>query len=132
MTSKHNSTLPIPKLKNLAVFLSDYRSANTFYPLPFSFCHQCSNESRYWGFEQWAKLAKENPQALEQARQEAIKNLINRLPANQTQRLKALQWRIDKERVLAESPYDSASQLHRLLREKLTNASRLIETLKRK
>ena len=62
-------------------------------------------------FEEWALLAKTDPEAFEAKRKESIARLIaGASPASQT-RLNGLQWRIDTERRLASTPLSSCIQI---------------------
>ena len=51
-------------------------------------------------FEYWSILASTDPQKFEQLRQDKISAVINRATSQRQQRLRALQWKIDKIREL--------------------------------
>ena len=58
-------------------------------------------------FEEWAALAKTDPQAFEAKRMEMIAGLIAGASPRMQTRLRGLQWRIDTERRLASNPLAS-------------------------
>lgn len=58
-------------------------------------------------FEDWASLAKTDPQAFEAKREEAISQLISGASPHMQTRLRGLQWRIDMERSRASNPLSS-------------------------
>jgi len=62
-------------------------------------------------FEEWAALAKSDPQAFEAKRQEAIEQLIVATTPRMQTRLRGLQWRIDMDRRRASTPLTSCMQI---------------------
>lgn len=60
-------------------------------------------------FDKWCNLAKNDPVEFEEARNSAIKALIQQIPAQRQHRLTGLQWRIDTVRAMA--PNSTASFL---------------------
>ena len=60
-----------------------------------------------FNFEEWAALAKNDPQGFEAKRAEAIAGLIAGASPRIQRRLRGLQWRIDTERRLASNPLAS-------------------------
>jgi hypothetical protein len=65
-------------------------------------------------FEAWARLARENPEAFERAREQEIRKLIDARPDLQ-HRLEGLQFRIDAERKLARTPLKACLRLSALM-----------------
>jgi hypothetical protein len=51
-----------------------------------------------FNFDEWLQLAKDDPEAFEKRRLQAIDALIAETSGEQQQRLRGLQWRIDMER----------------------------------
>lgn len=69
-------------------------------------------------FEEWARLAASDPVAFEKKRSALLRRVINAQTRNdplQRRRLKALQWRIDRERERAGSPLASCMTLSRMM-----------------
>jgi hypothetical protein len=62
-------------------------------------------------FEEWALLAKTDPQAFESKREEVIARLISGASPRMQTRLRGLQWRIDMDRRLATNPLSSCMQI---------------------
>lgn len=66
-------------------------------------------------FDSWARLAKDDPESFEAARQAAIEGLIHSFPEKNRERMRRLQWRIDQERRLAKSPMGCCIRLSRMM-----------------
>ncbi len=79
-------------------------------------------------FEYWQRLAELSPQAFEQARNEAIEALIEACPPSAQERLRRLQWRIDRTRERADNPVAACIALSRMMWD---NYDRLNQTLQR-
>ena len=62
-------------------------------------------------FEEWASLAKTDPQAFEAKREAAISQLIAGASPRMQTRLRGLQWRIDMDRSRASNPLSSCMQM---------------------
>ena len=61
-------------------------------------------------FDAAMELARKDPAAFEQHRQEAIEALIASAPERNQQHLRCLQWRIDQERQRASSPIAASAK----------------------
>ena len=64
-----------------------------------------------FNFEEWAALAKSDPQAFEAKREEVIEQLISGASPRMQTRLRGLQWRIDMDRARASNPLASCMQM---------------------
>jgi hypothetical protein len=74
-----------------------------------------SNENGF-DFDHWMKLAKEDPEAFEKQREAAIGQYLTSVPSEvQRDRLKRLQWRVDKEREMAKTPMDAAIRIYDMM-----------------
>jgi hypothetical protein len=62
-------------------------------------------------FEEWALLAKTDPEAFEAKREEAIAQLIERATPQMQTRLRGLQWRIDMDRRRSSTPLSSCMNI---------------------
>ncbi|HFC53456.1 MAG TPA: DUF3135 domain-containing protein [Gammaproteobacteria bacterium] len=66
-------------------------------------------------FDAWSTLARSDPEAFEAAREEAVRSLIDGMPAASRRRLTGLQWRIDMERARAANPTASFLRLSEMM-----------------
>ena len=66
-------------------------------------------------FDDWAILAKDNPDEFEEKRREHIELFIKNVPKNKQHRLKGLQWQIDQTRKLAHSPMASCIAISNMM-----------------
>lgn len=55
-------------------------------------------------FDEWFELAKRDPETFETRRQESINEFINSVPQDKQQRLRCLQWKIDRVREKMPTP----------------------------
>ena len=62
-------------------------------------------------FEEWALLAKTDPQAFEVKRNEEIARLIAKASSRSQARLRGLQWKIDTERRRASNPLSACVRI---------------------
>ncbi len=73
------------------------------------------DENKKLDFDSAMRLAKDNPDAFEQYRREAIDGLIQRVPARSQERLRRLQWRIDQERNLSGNAMTACVRLYEMM-----------------
>lgn len=66
-------------------------------------------------FDRWLRLAQEDPESFEATREAAIEALIESFPAENRERMRRLQWRIDQERRLAKSPMGSCLRMSKMM-----------------
>ena len=66
-------------------------------------------------FNAWAELARKDPQAFELERKLLIERAIMKAPADKQQRLRCLQWKLDRVRDLASTPMAACLQINQLL-----------------
>ena len=66
-------------------------------------------------FEQWAHLAQRDPHAFEQLRQRLLEAYIARSSSTHQDRLRRLQWRIDRLREKASNPMSACVQISSLM-----------------
>ena len=62
-------------------------------------------------FEEWALLAKTDPEAFEAKREQAIAQLIEKATPRMQTRLRGLQWRIDMDRRRSSTPLSSCMKI---------------------
>lgn len=80
-------------------------------------------------FDQAMELARSDPAAFEQYRQNVIDALIARASERNRQHLRCLQWRIDKERERAPTPFAACIKLYRMMWESFAGERGLQDTL---
>jgi len=78
-------------------------------------------------FEDWAEMARQDPASFEQMRLAAIDEYIASVPAQQRERLRRLQWRIDQERRLARTPMNACIRISRMMWENVLGRGGLRE-----
>ena len=66
-------------------------------------------------FEQWARLARQDPQTFEQLRHRLLDAHIARSSSTHRERLRCLQWRIDRLREQASNPMAACVQISNLM-----------------
>ncbi|TCK17026.1 uncharacterized protein DUF3135 [Thiogranum longum] len=82
-------------------------------------------------FDDWAELAQTDPAAFELRREQAIEELIARMPEHKQQRMRCLQWKIDQVRDRAGSPMAACIKLSEMMWDSLTGPGGLKEALDR-
>ncbi len=82
-------------------------------------------------FDDWAELAQSDPVAFEHRREQAIDELIARMPEHKQQRMRCLQWKIDQVRARAGSPMAACIKLSEMMWDSLTGPGGLKEALDR-
>jgi len=89
------------------------------------------NSSLYteMGFDDWSRLARENPDAFEAARRAVIEEFLASTPAHSRKRLRGLQWRIDTIRTRSSNPMAACLDIYGMMWDKLAGENGMIETL---
>jgi len=80
-------------------------------------------------FDAWVELARQNPQAFEEKRKHIIEAAIQGAPEQKQQRLRCLQWKLDKIRETSRTPMMACLQINRLLWENVTGKHGLLNSL---
>jgi hypothetical protein len=63
-------------------------------------------------FDEWASLARSDPEAFERKRRAAIDGLIESAGARNRDRLRGLQWRLDQRRRRAKTPVAACIEIY--------------------
>jgi hypothetical protein len=82
-----------------------------------------------FNFDDWARLAKSDPEAFERKRRETLEAVIDNAPAAMQTRLRGLQWRVDMERSRAKSANSSCVEIYRMMWEKVYGEGGLLDAL---
>jgi hypothetical protein len=80
-------------------------------------------------FDEWATLAKSDPQAFEIQRRRAIDRAILAAPAARQQQLRRIQWKLDQIRIISPTPMLACLRMNRLLWESLAGEYGLLACL---
>lgn len=80
-------------------------------------------------FDEWAALARNDPQGFERARQAVLASLIESAPADTRRRLNGLQWQVDRVRASADSPYRACARISGLMWDKVLGEDGLVENI---
>jgi len=80
-------------------------------------------------FEEWAELAKTDPEAFEAKRKEAIAEIINSAPEGERDTLSRMQWIVDKERSSAKDPLDARVKISSMMVNRVLGKDGLVEVL---
>ena len=82
-------------------------------------------------FDDWANLARTDPQAFEARRKTLLDAAIDRAPAARQQRLRGLQWRVDQIRRTSSTPLGACMKISYLMWDTLLGPRGLVESLAR-
>jgi hypothetical protein len=80
-------------------------------------------------FDDWSELAARDPDAFERRRAAVLEEFIQQAPENRQQRLRRLQWRIDRTRELAPTPLAACVKISQMMWDSLLGDSGLLEAL---
>lgn len=80
-------------------------------------------------FDAWVDLARQNPQAFEEKRKRIIEDAIQGASPRKQQRLRCLQWKLDKIRETSRTPMIACLHINRLLWEHVTGEQGLLRSL---
>jgi hypothetical protein len=80
-------------------------------------------------FDGWASLAREDPQAFEQQRLHVLEQAILEAPERLQQRLRCLQWKLDRIRETAATPLAASIRMQQLLWDNVTGPRGLLASL---
>ncbi|MEJ2345636.1 MAG: DUF3135 domain-containing protein [Gammaproteobacteria bacterium] len=89
--------------------------------------HRCTAPA--FDFGHWSRLARQDLPEFERQRQQAIDDLIDRLPENRRLPLRRLQWRIDQVRRRAATPMAACLALSRMMWDSVLAQDGLLHTL---
>jgi hypothetical protein len=82
-------------------------------------------------FNEWASLARRDPEAFEVRREEAIEQLILAAPEHLQPRLRRLQWRVDMERRRHDNPLGACLGIYGMMMDSVYGEHGLLPALKR-
>ncbi|MDP1557906.1 MAG: DUF3135 domain-containing protein [Nitrosomonas sp.] len=80
-------------------------------------------------FDQWAKMANQDPEQFERMRQQLINELMERAPVHLKQRMEGLQWQIDQIRKQANNPMTACLHISQQMWDKVYGERGLLKAL---
>lgn len=90
-----------------------------------------NHEPTEFPFDFWAKLAREDPNAFEEARKLMLDSLIEAAPPRVQPRLKGLQWQIERVRSKATTPLGACLKISDMMWSNVLGEGGLAAQLKR-
>jgi hypothetical protein len=81
-------------------------------------------------FDEWARLAARDPEAFEARRAACVERLIANAPRERQERLRRLQWRIDRTRECAPNPVAACMRISKMMWESVLGDGGLLNALK--
>jgi uncharacterized protein DUF3135 len=86
--------------------------------------------STEFNFDEWAKLAKENPDAYEDMRQKMIQEVIDSTSPEVKRRMEGLQWKIDQIRSTSTNPMASCLKISQMMWDNVLGEDGLLENMR--
>ena len=86
-------------------------------------------EMSHFDFEQWAALAKTDPEAFEAKRQAEIRRVIEQAPLHLRCRLEGVQWRVDMMRRKCRHPMAACAKTFNMMWESVYGDHGLLDAL---
>jgi hypothetical protein len=90
---------------------------------------QNENRAPLIDFDDWAKLAKSDPDAFEAQRKKAIEEMIQRMPEHRQQRIRCLQWKVDQVRSRSSTPMAACIRISEMMWDSLVGEGGLRDAL---
>ena len=80
-------------------------------------------------FDYWMELAKRDPDEFEVQRKQAVQDIIDSAPEHLKRRLMGLQWQIESEIKLTNSPMGACVRVNRMMMEKVFEKNGFLDVL---
>ena len=80
-------------------------------------------------FDEWAKLAMNNPEAFEERRQKILQQAIDSAAPNTRKRIQGLQWKIDQLRAQATNPMSSCLKISEMMWDSVVGNNGLLDNM---
>ena len=78
-------------------------------------------------FDEWAKLAKDDPDAFEEKRKKMIQEVINNVSPEIRKRVQGLQWQIDQVRSSSPNPMASCLKISQMMWDRVLDEGGLLD-----
>ena len=82
-------------------------------------------------FDEWRRLAANDPDGFESCRKEAVDALIGDVDGSKRQRLRALQWRIDQVRRMSPAPISACYRMYNMMWDTVLREGGLLDFMQR-
>lgn len=89
------------------------------------------NISTEFNFDEWVRLAKENPDAYEDMRKKMIQEVIDDTSPEVRRRMEGLQWQIDQIRSTSTNPMSSCLKISQMMWDKTIGEDGLLDHMRR-
>jgi uncharacterized protein DUF3135 len=90
--------------------------------------HDMSSSAEF-DFDEWAKLAKADPDAFEYKRQQMIQGVIDKSSPKIKRRMQGLQWQIDQVRATSANPMASCLKISQMMWDTTMGENGLVDHL---
>jgi len=90
---------------------------------------QDMNTNAEFDFDEWVKLAQENPDAFENKRLQMIQDVIDKSSPKIKRRMQGLQWQIDQVRATSANPMASCLKISQMMWDKTIGEDGLVDHL---
>lgn len=87
------------------------------------------NTDTEFNFDEWAKMAKENPEAFEDRRKKMIQGVIDATSPEVKRRMQGLQWQIDNIRSTSPNPMASCLKISQMMWDNVLGEDGLVENM---
>ena len=88
------------------------------------------NVDTEFNFDEWAKMAKEDPEAFENMRSKMIQDVIDSTSPEIKRRMQGLQWQIDKIRSTSTNPMASCLKISQMMWDNVLGEDGLLENMR--
>jgi len=82
-------------------------------------------------FDEWVKLAKEDPDAFESKRRQAIQEILDKTSPEIKRRMEGIQWQIDQIRSTSSNPMSSCLKISQMMWDNVLGENGLVEHMHR-
>lgn len=82
-----------------------------------------------FNFDEWQRLAKDEPERFESLRKQAIEDLMEKSPEDVRQRMRGLQWQIDQYRKTAKTPIASCIKISSMMWDSVLGEKGLVQSI---
>ncbi len=89
------------------------------------------NSDTNFNFDEWAKIAKEDPDAFEDMRKKMIQDVIEATSPEVKKRMQGLQWKIDNIRSTSPNPMASCLKISQMMWDNVLGEEGLLENMRK-
>ncbi len=89
------------------------------------------NSDTNFNFDEWAKIAREDPDAFENMRKKMIQDVIDATSPEVRKRMQGLQWKIDNIRAISSNPMASCLKISHMMWDNVLGEDGLLENMRK-